>query len=167
MPFLIFKYCCKRHVVPFVRRTYCRVSIGKVKFSIFSSSTTAAGVIVGLSTMANVTCQVPRGTVNSPDIEVPPYQIGKDGGVTSSQTGRRDKENELAFVDMKRWAWLSERSPGFAVKGSSIRVITCPNVFYETLLEKVGKAEKRISLASLYLGNGKMEDDLVSWQVKY
>ena len=37
-----------------------------------------------------------------------------------------------------------------------------PSEFYSTLLEKCKTANKRITLASLYLGTGKLETELVS-----
>lgn len=40
-------------------------------------------------------------------------------------------------------------------------IIHEPEVFYSTLLDKCKKAEKRITLASLYLGTGKLEGGLV------
>lgn len=171
MPLLIIvKQCCRTHFLP-SRRTYSRAAVGRLKLSLFSS-TTAAGIIVGFSSMANI---VPKAEVNT---AVPASGLGMDkgkgyiGGVgeggssgvskmTEWERVNSEIENKLARMEMKNWAWLAEKSPGFAVKGSNVRVITCPNVFYETLLEKIENARQRISLASLYLGNGSMEHDMV------
>lgn len=58
-------------------------------------------------------------------------------------------------------SWLQFAAPCFPVKGEKVTVIKEPGIFYETLVEKSGKAEKRIILASLYLGTGKLESALV------
>lgn len=43
-----------------------------------------------------------------------------------------------------------------------IKIIHEPNVFYSILVEKCKSARKRITFASLYLGTGKLESNLVS-----
>ena len=42
-----------------------------------------------------------------------------------------------------------------------VRVIYKPDIFYQTLLEKAKHAKCRITIASLYLGTGKLETDFV------
>ena len=42
-----------------------------------------------------------------------------------------------------------------------VRVLTEPNIFYETLIEKTSQASQRITFASLYLGTGNHEKSLV------
>lgn len=58
-------------------------------------------------------------------------------------------------------SWLQLAAPCFPVKGEKVTVIKEPGKFYETLLEQSAKARKRIVLASLYLGTGKLESTLV------
>lgn len=41
-------------------------------------------------------------------------------------------------------------------------MITDPKEFYRELLSKTDNASQRISMSSLYLGTGKLEEDLVS-----
>lgn len=43
-----------------------------------------------------------------------------------------------------------------------IKIIHEPSVFYSTLVQKCKNARKRITFASLYLGTGKLESNLVS-----
>lgn len=58
--------------------------------------------------------------------------------------------------------WLIKHCPVFPINGSKVRVITEPNEFYAELISKASKARNRISLSSLYLGTGKLEENLVS-----
>ncbi|XP_014215007.1 CDP-diacylglycerol--glycerol-3-phosphate 3-phosphatidyltransferase, mitochondrial [Copidosoma floridanum] len=57
--------------------------------------------------------------------------------------------------------WLYKVAPAFPVKGSKVRIIHEPRDFYSTLLEKCKTARSRITIASLYLGTGQMEAELV------
>lgn len=135
----LIKHSC-RHFVPVRTR---------LKITLFSSTT--GGIFVGLSSMAGTRPVEEPGFAPLPESNT----VGPMEGVKS------DMETKLAFGAMKKWAWLAEKSPGFAVRGENVRVITCPNIFYQTLVEKVTAAKERISLASLYLGNGSMEEHLV------
>ncbi|CAO1438022.1 unnamed protein product [Diamesa tonsa] len=67
------------------------------------------------------------------------------------------------FTDKKleHLNWLHDSAPAFPVKANNIQVISEPQQFYDTVLEKSANAKKRIVLASLYLGIGKLETDLV------
>jgi CDP-diacylglycerol---glycerol-3-phosphate 3-phosphatidyltransferase len=58
--------------------------------------------------------------------------------------------------------FLLECAPCFALNGKDIRIISEPKDFYETLLQRAASAKKRICLASLYLGVGKLESDLLN-----
>ncbi|CAI5451680.1 unnamed protein product [Caenorhabditis angaria] len=58
--------------------------------------------------------------------------------------------------------WLDLKMPGVPIDGKSVKIIESPAKFYETLLEKSSKAEKRISFSSLYLGDGSLEKELVN-----
>ena len=57
--------------------------------------------------------------------------------------------------------WMDSYVPVFGVRGDNIHVIYEPAEFYETLKEQAGAARRRIVLASLYLGTGRLEKDLV------
>ncbi|KAL7288390.1 hypothetical protein TKK_0017481 [Trichogramma kaykai] len=78
-----------------------------------------------------------------------------------------DEENEnfeeftSTKVQFSGFSWLHQVAPAFPVDGSKVTVIYEPKDFYTTLLEKCKTAKKRITLASLYLGTGKLEQELV------
>jgi len=58
--------------------------------------------------------------------------------------------------------WDSDRNlPAFAVDGNKISVLLQPQDFYQTLKTKASQAQRRIVFASLYLGTGKLEKELV------
>ncbi|XP_061913164.1 CDP-diacylglycerol--glycerol-3-phosphate 3-phosphatidyltransferase, mitochondrial [Entelurus aequoreus] len=57
--------------------------------------------------------------------------------------------------------WMSEHVPAFRVNGARIHVLTSPDQFYQTLKARVRTAKRRVVLASLYLGTGQLEQDLV------
>uniref|UniRef100_A0A131Z4L7 CDP-diacylglycerol--glycerol-3-phosphate 3-phosphatidyltransferase n=1 Tax=Rhipicephalus appendiculatus TaxID=34631 RepID=A0A131Z4L7_RHIAP len=63
---------------------------------------------------------------------------------------------------MEDFHWLWKFGPGFTVSGDNVTVLHEPSQFYEQLKKLTASASKRIVLASLYLGNGKLEKDLVS-----
>lgn len=57
--------------------------------------------------------------------------------------------------------WLYSVAPCFPIHGSKIQVIQEPQKFYEALLSKCSTAKNRITLVSLYLGIGKLEQNLI------
>ncbi|XP_067005767.2 CDP-diacylglycerol--glycerol-3-phosphate 3-phosphatidyltransferase, mitochondrial isoform X2 [Anabrus simplex] len=70
--------------------------------------------------------------------------------------------DKLFSSDLETFLWLHNIAPGFPVGGNKVSVIDVPSHFYETLLTKCQSAKKRITLASLYLGTGRLEEKLVS-----
>lgn len=58
--------------------------------------------------------------------------------------------------------WLYQHCPVFPINGSKVRVIVDPREFYQELLDKARGAKERISISSLYLGTGKLEEQLVA-----
>lgn len=73
----------------------------------------------------------------------------------------RDLEVETAQPEFHLLSWLYKSAPCFPVNGSKIKIIHEPSIFYSTLVEKCKNAKKRITFASLYLGTGKLESNLV------
>ncbi|CAG7730797.1 unnamed protein product [Allacma fusca] len=65
----------------------------------------------------------------------------------------------MAYVSS--WKWLAQLGPGFSMSGSTVRVLSNPDSFYSVLMEKSKSASRRVSLASLYIGNGKLERELI------
>ncbi|XP_063704147.1 CDP-diacylglycerol--glycerol-3-phosphate 3-phosphatidyltransferase, mitochondrial [Culicoides brevitarsis] len=66
------------------------------------------------------------------------------------------------FSSLESLSWLNSCAPCFPVNGDKIKIIQIPSVFYETLVEKSSAAKFRIKLASLYLGTGQLEHNLVT-----
>ncbi|XP_022916685.1 CDP-diacylglycerol--glycerol-3-phosphate 3-phosphatidyltransferase, mitochondrial [Onthophagus taurus] len=64
--------------------------------------------------------------------------------------------------DLLHLQWLNGIAPCFPVKAKNISIIAEPCQFYNTIIEKCAKATKRITLVSLYLGNGNLETNLVN-----
>ncbi|XP_041978643.1 CDP-diacylglycerol--glycerol-3-phosphate 3-phosphatidyltransferase, mitochondrial isoform X2 [Aricia agestis] len=63
--------------------------------------------------------------------------------------------------ELQHFNWIFGNAPCFPVHSSKISIITEPNKFYETLYEKFKDAKRRISIASLYIGTGELEKDLL------
>ncbi|XP_055530630.1 CDP-diacylglycerol--glycerol-3-phosphate 3-phosphatidyltransferase, mitochondrial isoform X2 [Wyeomyia smithii] len=57
--------------------------------------------------------------------------------------------------------WLYTVSPCFPLSGNQVDIIYDPDTFYNILVSKCATAKRRIMLASLYLGVGKLENRLV------
>ncbi|KOC69434.1 CDP-diacylglycerol--glycerol-3-phosphate 3-phosphatidyltransferase, mitochondrial [Habropoda laboriosa] len=74
----------------------------------------------------------------------------------------KDLESETVQFEEHTLTWLHKSSPCFPMNGSKIKIIHEPSVFYSTLIEKCKNAKKRITFASLYLGTGKLESNLVN-----
>jgi CDP-diacylglycerol--glycerol-3-phosphate 3-phosphatidyltransferase len=58
-------------------------------------------------------------------------------------------------------SFLVQEAPGFALRGSQVKVITDPSAFYGELLKRASSAKERIAMSALYLGTGKLEKRLV------
>ena len=52
---------------------------------------------------------------------------------------------------------LDRIAPSFKLNGSQIQVLQSPAEFYETLKDKIRKAERRIFLSTLYIGKSEKE----------
>ncbi|GMR59353.1 hypothetical protein PMAYCL1PPCAC_29548 [Pristionchus mayeri] len=57
--------------------------------------------------------------------------------------------------------YLTETGVEFPVHANSVRIITTPKEFYDLIIERIGSANKRVYLSSLYLGSGKHESAIV------
>lgn len=62
---------------------------------------------------------------------------------------------------MNRLSWLSDVTPCFPLDGRNVSVLSEPSEFFECLKNLARKSRKRIVLASLYLGTGAKEKQLV------
>ncbi|XP_068984049.1 CDP-diacylglycerol--glycerol-3-phosphate 3-phosphatidyltransferase, mitochondrial [Bombus flavifrons] len=84
--------------------------------------------------------------------------------ITSITMTAEEKDIEFETIQSEFYTltWLYKNAPCFAINGSKIKVIHEPSVFYSTLVQKCKNARKRITFASLYLGTGKLESNLVN-----
>ncbi|XP_076263885.1 phosphatidylglycerophosphate synthase 1 [Rhynchophorus ferrugineus] len=65
-------------------------------------------------------------------------------------------------TDTSHFKWLSSVAPCFPVSSKNVQIITEPKQFYETLIQYCTTASERITLVSLYLGVGELENKLVT-----
>ncbi|XP_024217364.1 CDP-diacylglycerol--glycerol-3-phosphate 3-phosphatidyltransferase, mitochondrial isoform X2 [Halyomorpha halys] len=70
-----------------------------------------------------------------------------------------EQSNCLPFTN--NFSWLQNVAPTFSLHGEQVSILHKPEEFYQTLLDRCKKAQKRIMLASLYLGTGPLEKELV------
>ncbi|CAH1115997.1 unnamed protein product [Phaedon cochleariae] len=59
------------------------------------------------------------------------------------------------------FGWLSSAGPCFPITAKNISILTDPKVFYEHIIAGCKNAKNRITLVSLYLGNGSLERKIV------
>ncbi|XP_071507776.1 CDP-diacylglycerol--glycerol-3-phosphate 3-phosphatidyltransferase, mitochondrial-like [Diadema antillarum] len=86
------------------------------------------------------------------------------------QSGNRSLTTTMEAVQNGRdtaslashFRWMKVMAPEFRVRGDQITVLHDPSEFYNTIKEQIGIARKSVVLASLYLGDGPMEQELVS-----
>ncbi|XP_037611648.1 CDP-diacylglycerol--glycerol-3-phosphate 3-phosphatidyltransferase, mitochondrial [Sebastes umbrosus] len=57
--------------------------------------------------------------------------------------------------------WMEEHVPAFRVPGTHIHILTSPDQFYQTMKARIKTAKRRVVMASLYLGTGQLEQELV------
>lgn len=57
--------------------------------------------------------------------------------------------------------WLYNIAPCFPVHASKINIISDPRNFYDTLCERFRNANRRVTIASLYIGTGPLERKLL------
>ncbi|XP_054898601.1 CDP-diacylglycerol--glycerol-3-phosphate 3-phosphatidyltransferase, mitochondrial isoform X1 [Poeciliopsis prolifica] len=57
--------------------------------------------------------------------------------------------------------WMAEQVPAFRVPGAHIQILTSPDQFYQAMKARIRSAQRRVVMASLYLGTGQLEQELV------
>ncbi|CAN9509016.1 unnamed protein product [Ophioblennius macclurei] len=57
--------------------------------------------------------------------------------------------------------WMAEHVPAFRVPGTHVHILTSPDQFYQTMKARIKTAQRRVVMASLYLGTGQLEQELV------
>uniref|UniRef100_A0A8C5R0N1 CDP-diacylglycerol--glycerol-3-phosphate 3-phosphatidyltransferase n=1 Tax=Leptobrachium leishanense TaxID=445787 RepID=A0A8C5R0N1_9ANUR len=60
-----------------------------------------------------------------------------------------------------RFQWVGDLVPEFGISSSRVKVLYTPSEFYEVMKTQIKTAKKRIVMASLYLGTGSLEQELV------
>ncbi|XP_075626751.1 CDP-diacylglycerol--glycerol-3-phosphate 3-phosphatidyltransferase, mitochondrial isoform X1 [Balearica regulorum gibbericeps] len=60
-----------------------------------------------------------------------------------------------------RFQWIRNLVPEFGISSSHVKVLSSPAEFYELLKVQIKTAQKRVVMASLYLGTGLLEQELV------
>lgn len=56
---------------------------------------------------------------------------------------------------------MMNHARGFPIKGDSVEILETPSQFYNVLLQGVRNARSRVVIASLYIGTGTLEQELV------
>uniref|UniRef100_A0AAQ6IE12 CDP-diacylglycerol--glycerol-3-phosphate 3-phosphatidyltransferase n=1 Tax=Anabas testudineus TaxID=64144 RepID=A0AAQ6IE12_ANATE len=77
----------------------------------------------------------------------------------SKPTGSAGAQRTGSFYTHFRW--IAEHVPAFRVPGSHIHILTSPDQFYQAMKARIKTAKRRIVMASLYLGTGQLEQELV------
>jgi phosphatidylserine/phosphatidylglycerophosphate/cardiolipin synthase-like enzyme len=56
---------------------------------------------------------------------------------------------------------MMHHARGFPIKGDSVEILETPSQFYNALLQGARNARSRVVIASLYIGTGTLEQELV------
>ncbi|XP_064181105.1 CDP-diacylglycerol--glycerol-3-phosphate 3-phosphatidyltransferase, mitochondrial [Anguilla rostrata] len=67
---------------------------------------------------------------------------------------------------LARFLWMADHVPAFRVPGARVHVLRSPDEFYQLMKARIKAAESRVVMASLYLGTGPLEQDLVDCMQK-
>uniref|UniRef100_A0A3Q3IQT4 CDP-diacylglycerol--glycerol-3-phosphate 3-phosphatidyltransferase n=1 Tax=Monopterus albus TaxID=43700 RepID=A0A3Q3IQT4_MONAL len=57
--------------------------------------------------------------------------------------------------------WMADHVPAFRVPGTHIHILNSPEQFYKAMKARIKTAKRRVVMASLYLGTGQLEQELV------
>uniref|UniRef100_A0A4W3K715 CDP-diacylglycerol--glycerol-3-phosphate 3-phosphatidyltransferase n=1 Tax=Callorhinchus milii TaxID=7868 RepID=A0A4W3K715_CALMI len=75
--------------------------------------------------------------------------------------GQNSSPSTFSAGGIQRFQWIGDIVPVFGISGSQVKILHSPSEFYETIKEQIKVAKKRIVMASLYLGTGPLEQELV------
>lgn len=67
----------------------------------------------------------------------------------------------LCPESVHRFQWIRNLVPEFGVSSSHVRVLSSPAEFFELMKGQIKIAKRRVVMASLYLGTGPLEQELV------
>lgn len=68
--------------------------------------------------------------------------------------------------ELQHFNWIFNLAPCFPVSASKINILTEPSNFYDLLCERFRNAKRRIYMASLYIGTGDLEKNLLKVTVE-
>ncbi|KAL4704209.1 hypothetical protein ACJJTC_011835 [Scirpophaga incertulas] len=71
-------------------------------------------------------------------------------------------DSRLKPSQLHYFSWLNSIAPCFPVHASKLRLLSSPSQFYDTLCEKFLNAKNRVSIASLYIGTGQLEQKMLT-----
>lgn len=80
---------------------------------------------------------------------------------TSNQPETLIHPNPFTRTDTSPFSWLTNVTPCFPVNVNDIKILNEPQQFYDAIIQNCKEAKERITLASLYVGNGPLERTLV------
>ncbi|XP_063312426.1 CDP-diacylglycerol--glycerol-3-phosphate 3-phosphatidyltransferase, mitochondrial isoform X2 [Pelobates fuscus] len=80
---------------------------------------------------------------------------------TPQIASQRPPVNGVCPRGAHRFQWIGNLVPEFGISSSSVKVLHTPDEFYQVMKAQIKKAKKRIIMASLYLGTGHLEQELV------
>lgn len=86
-------------------------------------------------------------------------KVTKASGLNSKYPSIADVEPASVLDDI--FAALTVNKRCFRLAGNEISVLSSPRAFFESLLENISTAERKISVSSLYIGTGDLERKLV------
>lgn len=72
-----------------------------------------------------------------------------------------ESKNVSAKKEAIAFEWIASSTPCFPVIASNVKILTQPDQFYKFLLHYCQEAKYRVTLASLYLGVGHLEEKIV------
>lgn len=99
--------------------------------------------------------------VTTCSVHIPLLMGTKDIGFMKENSSISMGEQNCISSD-NEFSWLDEFGPKFGVSAKNIKILHEPSQFYQKLKECIQKAGKRITLASLYIGTGPLEEELIS-----
>lgn len=97
-----------------------------------------------------------RSLVQFGQAVVPARHMETGTNLTGTTVQRSDAEVLKSLV-----GGMTSHARGFPIKGDSVEILETPSQFYNVLLQGVRNARSRVVIASLYIGTGTLEQELI------
>ncbi|XP_049820633.1 CDP-diacylglycerol--glycerol-3-phosphate 3-phosphatidyltransferase, mitochondrial isoform X2 [Aethina tumida] len=68
----------------------------------------------------------------------------------------------FTLKDTSSFSWLMNYAPCFPINAANIKILTSPKEFYQAVVSHCESATQRVTMASLYVGNGELEKRIVT-----